>query len=57
MNELSHSNLQGSSLQGDVLLYANETEPVHLPGPGEVVLGNRFAVLAGAEAEMTSDQV
>jgi len=48
MNELSCTNLRGSALQGDVLLHANETEPVHIPGPGGVVLGDRFAVLAGA---------
>ena len=55
MNELSRSNLRGSSLQGDVLLHANETEPVHLLGPGEVVLGDRYAVLAGAGVGMTSN--
>jgi hypothetical protein len=48
MNELSRSNLRGSSLQGDVLLHANETEPVHLLGLGEIVLGDFFAVLACA---------
>jgi hypothetical protein len=39
MNELSRSNLRGSSLQGVVLLHANENEPVHLLGPEEMIKG------------------